>query len=64
MPSIILDFEQQVHTASESAPKPRRLSDQAMGETPSTRSQIACSSRRSPSPSEITPWPGAGAVMP
>ena len=64
MPSIILDLEQQVHHASESAPKPRRLSDQPMGEMPSARSQIACSSRRSRSPSTITPRSGAGAATP
>jgi hypothetical protein len=60
MPSTVLDLEQQGSNASESAPKPRRLSDQATGETPSRRSQIAWNSRRCPSPCGISPsWPGA-----
>lgn len=55
MPSIILDLEQQGSNASESVPKPRRPSDQETGETPSSRSQIAWSSRRSLSPCGMSP---------
>lgn len=60
MLSVILDLEQQGSNASESVPKPRKLSDQETGETPSRRSQIAWSCRRSLSPCGISPsWPGA-----